>query len=239
MIYQYTCSDLKREGLRWEETGPGIRLDDSEEWPSQVLETQRRRPEVFSDCAIMRTCRQTHAEFAECLYSIPLQMLFETTSLHMLPFSPMYIPLVRSVLAIYNNGDRSWTLMWPSALQIANALTKTFPNLDAQRVGWWGHMRVSGEDWTDLEQSDWDAAVRGAMKYVKIAKQLMDPPLNIPHNMELVELFELSGVWEDWCILAQVPIEVRTFASPLADAVRGMRATRREKYRKNQKIIVG
>ena len=199
---------------------------------------RRLRPEVFSDCAIMRACRQTHAEFAECLYSIPLQVFFRKTCLHILPFSPLYIPLVRSVLAIYDGADVNWTAIWPSALQIANALAMTFPNLDTQRVGWWGHMEVNGEEWTDLMQCDWDEGVRGAMKYLKIAKQLMDPPLNIPHNMELVELFELSEMWEDRCYLAQIPIEVRSLASPLGDAVQKMRAIQREKYRKNQKIIV-
>ena len=56
--------------------------------------------------------------------------------------------------------------------------------------------------------------------------------------IELVELFELSEMWEDRCYLAQIPIEVRSLASPLGDAVQKMRAIQREKYRKNQKIIV-
>jgi hypothetical protein len=262
IIYQNICDDLKREGIVWEKFALEVRVNEYGEVHLLGREMQRRCPEVFSNCAIMRTCRQMHSEFAECMYAIPMQMAFNSIGLHMLPFSPIYIPLVRSVVAIYTECEHCWSLRLSTALKIANALTRTFPNLDTQRVGWWGHMDVPGEKWTHmdvpgekwthmdvpeekwthLEQSNWDAAVRDAMKHVEIVNQLMDPPLNIPHNMELVQLLDLAywadllGIRDD--IQGELTPLVVSLVSPLADAIQRMRETKRGNYEKDQRIVV-
>jgi hypothetical protein len=144
MIYQNTCDDLRREGYVWEHMAHG----------NDAPEMYHIRPEVFSDCAIMRTCRQMHSEFAKCLYAIPMHFELESICLHMMPFSPLYKPLVRSVLAIYSEHEQHSFDRFPSTLQIANALSKTFPNLDTQRVGWRGQTHFSEEKWSTPAEGD-------------------------------------------------------------------------------------
>jgi hypothetical protein len=243
MVYEEICSELKREGIRWTETDfrPESRV---------FLSTTTIRPLQFSDCAIMRTCRQLHAEFAKSMYAIPLQLrlsdsplpkktspsgyIRELKGIHMLPFSPLYTPLVRSVLVLQRLEKDDLDTAWPSSLQIANALTRSFPNLDTQRVGWWDRHFNGEESWVYPGLEDWETVVRRAEKYIKLMRKLMDPPSNIPHNMELVVIAFL----ESRSLLPGYKGDTVMIGSPLAEAARTLRATKREKSKTSEKLHV-
>jgi hypothetical protein len=231
MIYRNICDDLHREGYVWEHMAYG----------NAAPEMYHIRPEVFSDCAIMRTCRQMHSEFAKRLYAIPMHIEFKSICLHMFPFSPLYVPLVRSVLAIYSEHKQYSSDRFPPVLQIVNAFSKTFPNLDTQRVGWRAQEYFLEEKWSTPAEGD-AVPLLAALKYIKTTKRLIHPTLSILHNMELVELENPAG-WETEEDLIEDLVHpiaggIISLLSPLAIAVKLMRAKKREKYRKNQRLIV-
>jgi hypothetical protein len=232
MIYRNVCDDLRREGYVWEHMAQG----------SAAPEMHHTRPEVFSDCAIMRTCRQMHSEFAKRLYAIPMHMEFKSTCLYIFPFSPLYTPLVRSVLVIYGEPEKHSFRRFPAVLKIANALNNTFLNLDTQRVGWRVQTHLPEEKRSTPAGGGCRVRLLAALKYLQLAKQHIHPHLSIPHNMELVEL-ESAADWEmDEDLIEDLvhPIAggITNLPSPLGVAVKLMRAKERETNKKKQRVIV-
>jgi hypothetical protein len=232
MIHRNICDDSRREGYVWEHMACG----------NAAPEMHHARPEVFSDCAIMRTCHQMHSEFAKRLYAIPMHMEFKSVCLYIFPFSPLYQPLVRSVLAIYGGPEKNSYRKFPAAVQIANALNNTFPNLDTQRVGWRVQTHLPEGKWCTPAGGGRGVPLLAVLKYVQVAKRLMHPHSSIPHNMELVELESAAGWETDEDLIEDLvhPIAggITNRLSSFAIAVKLMRAKEREENRKKQRVIV-
>jgi hypothetical protein len=232
MIYRNVCDDLRREGYVWEHMAPG----------NAAPEMHHTRPEVFSDCAIMRTCRQMHSEFAKRLYAIPMHMEFKSICLYIFPFSPLYTPLVRSMLVIYGEPEKHSLRKFLAVLQIANALNNTFPNLDTQRVGWRIQTPLPEEKRSTPAVGGCRAPLLAALKYIQLAKRAIHPHWSIPHNMELVQLGSKAGWETEEGFIEDVvhPIAggITNLLSPLAIAVKLMRAKERETNKKKQRVIV-
>jgi hypothetical protein len=245
MIYQEISGGLKREGLRWEATAPAQRTDQEDEhtkifmgkipWKARpaVTHEERRaaivRPSIFSDCAIMRTCRQLHSEFATMLYSSPLQFFcnFQLYESGVISISPLYASLVRSVLIVETClNDASDDKSWRQQLQFATSLSKLFPQADRIRLGWF--VTRSCQDPALLTSKDpeaWDATVRTAEKAIKSVKKLSrtisNVPLIVPHNLEVVQLLGTEDNGHSW---PNQFCEVKSLPTPVTEAVRNLRA---------------
>ncbi|CAO2648006.1 Nn.00g089280.m01.CDS01 [Neocucurbitaria sp. VM-36] len=195
MVYLEICGDLKREGFRWRQTAPPPpdREPRSQEQklkdrtPFKDTE-QKERPTVFADCAIMRTCRQVHAEFAEVMYSVPLQLDAARVGTNMINLPPMYASLVRSILVVRASSfECDSDKHWRELLQTANSLLKVFPNATALRVGWWHGPDWQHERYLDRNESS-SRDVKTVEKSIRRVKRDASFPLVVPHQMEMVQL---------------------------------------------------
>jgi len=201
MIYGEICSELRRQGLRWEATAPRKRKEEGEEKVNGTrlgLVTGRpdrrdtpgvKRPAIFADCAIMRTCRQVHSEFAAMLYAQPLQFheLDLRVGVSRIPLSPLYADLVRAVFAARTYVFQSnWDGAWLEQLQIACGLSKLFPKARVIRLGWWA--ATYNVYLTQIDTMRWDSAAQAAEKSIKRLKRKAGTRLSIPHNLEVVML---------------------------------------------------
>ncbi|KAF2033607.1 hypothetical protein EK21DRAFT_108742 [Setomelanomma holmii] len=241
MIYQEISGDLKREGLRWEQTAPVQRQEDGEiarsstDKASAIVEGHStsqngrrivKRPAIFADCAIMRTCRQIHAEFAPVLYASPFQLYTRYGKIHYIasiPISSLYVGLVRSVLIIQTClNDAGLDESWSEQLQLATRLHKLVPNATCIRLGWY-ITTTSNDPWTLTSRNPqaWEATVRAAQGAIKRVKKNASAPLIVPHNFEVVQVKGIVNNGHSW---PNQYCEVESRATPIAEAVRSLRA---------------
>lgn len=232
LIYGEIHGELKREGLRWIATAPRARLTNaSAKWMERVVSSTPyrkddpvARPAVFADCALMRTCRQLHSEFAPVLYSSPLQLSGLGGGLNEIPLSPLYVGLVRIVFTAntcLNEADCDET--WRETLEMATGLSMIFPNLDVMRLGWF--VTSYSEDPVTLTQKKpwaWDATVRAAEKSIKRVQRQTGTALVIPHNLEVVQLEGTHDNGHGWPNQFD---EVESMPTPVADAIYKLRST--------------
>jgi hypothetical protein len=246
MIYQEISGGLKREGLRWAATAPAQRTDQEDEYtkifmrkipwkacPAVTHEERRAeivRPSIFSNCAIMRTCRQLHSEFATMLYSSPLQLFCNLRQLYesgLTPISPLYASLVRSVLIVETClNDASDDKSWRQQLQLATSLSKLFPQANCIRLGWFvTHSPQDPAVLTSKDPEAWDATVRTAEKAIKsvkkISKTISNVPLIVPYNLEVVQVLGTRDNGHSW---PNQFCEVKSLSTPVTEAVRNLRA---------------
>lgn len=247
MVYIEVCADLKREGYRWQQTAPppAKRVPYTEEEAPKcslpmVHPDFKDRPTVFSDCAIMRTCRQVHAEFAEVMYSVPLQLNNVGPGINVVDFPPLYASLVRSVLVVQYMRIKDGCLdgpRWHAFLHTATSLAKVFPNATALRVGWeHGTVWLGGRPLSELPE--WESQdVKTAEKTIKRIKREAYSQVIVPHQVELVQLAALtrgvSGPPNCWMEAENI------VDASLAEAVRNLRAKpKKGTGTKSQKVYV-
>lgn len=198
MIYQYVCADLKREGLRWEDTVPLLPGEPARTWPSELLNHSRdtyiahissQAPRIFSYTSIMRTCIQVHAEFAPLLYSVPIQLdskKFQLAWLESLPISELYAPLIRSILHTnMTNHKFLEPKTWEGQLRVATALHRTFPNATI-RLGWYVYACHCDSE-TGIAAELWESVIT---RQVQIFRDLVaqQDDLEVSRNLEIVYL---------------------------------------------------
>jgi hypothetical protein len=235
MIYQEICRSLKRRGVRWAATTPqtdgmlkkqkygridGSTLRDDESDPSEnnIARKSTGHPKDYTDCAIMRTCRQVHAEFAAVLYGSPLELYNIVQSDNVIPISSLYASLVRTVFVTAATGLFAVDDLdvWRTQLQTATGLSNVFVNANTLRLGWF--VAKPDDAVTLLRQNPeaWDRAVREVVRTVKKVKKMSYTPLSVPHNVEVVEMYWTNG-WKR---------EVQSIRAPLSEAIRMLRAKR-------------
>ncbi|KAH7077661.1 hypothetical protein BKA63DRAFT_489213 [Paraphoma chrysanthemicola] len=244
LIYQEIAGELKREGVKWKATTPAQRTDEEDESTrrfmrkSLPLKSEPKfddqaavvRPDVFADCAIMRTCHQLHSEFANTLYSSPMQLHCSSGQLYCsntIPISPLYAGLVRSVYLVYGCiNDASSDKSWRDKLQIATSLSKLFPQATCLRLSW--YITYVAKDPAVLVSRNpeaWDETVQTAEKTIKavrkISKTISNVTLIIPHNLEVVQVLRTRSDLFGW---PNRYIDVKSLASPLTEAVQNLRA---------------
>lgn len=143
LVYSYICGGMKRAGAvpckrSMIDGRPRIIHHDLKR--SQV----RRLGMTFANCAIMRTCRQVHQEFAATLYGQSLQILSRHAGHHTLALSHCYVGLVRDILFVLPDPPFDIHLVGQESmvsgtvqhvLQIANALANLFPGSRSLRIG--------------------------------------------------------------------------------------------------------
>jgi hypothetical protein len=234
MVYQEICGSLKRKGVRWAATTPqtdgmlkkqkygridGSTLRDNESDPSEdnIAWKSTGRLEDYTDCAIMRTCRQVHAEFAAVLYGSPLELYNIVQSDNVIPISPLYAGLVRTVFVTAATGLFAVDDLdaWRTQLQTANGLSNVFVNANILRLGWF----VAKPDndavtLLRLNPEAWDRAVKEVVRTVKKVKKMSYTPLSVPHNVEVVEMYWTNG-WKR---------EVQSIRAPTSEAISMLRA---------------
>jgi hypothetical protein len=234
MIYQEICGSLKRKGVRWAATTPqtdgklkkqkydhidGCTCNNHESGPSEdnIAWKSTGRPKDYADCAIMRTCRQVHAEFAAVLYGSPLELYNIARSHNVIPISPLYAGLVRTVFVTAATGLHAVDDLhaWRTQLQTATGLSNVFVNADILRLGWF--VTKPDNDAVTLLRQDpeaWDRAVKEVVRTVKKVKKMSYTPLSVPHNVEVVEMYWTNG-WRR---------EVQSIRAPLSEAISMLRA---------------
>ena len=233
MIYYEVCSELKREGLRWEATSPRTKQMENEKESNRTKMKQLpksaygadtvERPTVFSNCAIMRTCRQVHSEFASVLYASPLQFFDIRGGINEIPLSPLYAGLVRAIFAVetcLNDADNDKA--WREQLQIATGLSKMFPNVVVLRLGWF--VTSCPQDpvtLTQLNPAAWEPAVKAVEKSIKRVKKESSTALIVPHNLEVVQIKGTVGNGRSWPNQYR---EVRSEPTPITEAIAKLRA---------------
>ncbi|KAF2828450.1 hypothetical protein CC86DRAFT_404365 [Ophiobolus disseminans] len=229
MIYHEICADLKREGVRWAATAPrnGARdrtyVATKGKRPSSPYRSDKpvNRPTVFADCAIMRTCRQLHAEFAAMLYAQPLQFTRVQAGLSEIPISPLYASLVSTIFAASSSLNQpKCDNSWRKQLEVASDLSRLFPKATVIRLGWW--VTRCPEDPVTLTQNNpaaWDAAVAAAEESIKRAKRKAGV-LIIPRILEVVQL---EGTRENGRGFPNQYSEVESMPTPITEAITKLR----------------
>lgn len=234
IIYDLIRNELKREGLNWLATVPhaneaewkkiqeGGRTGDLHGGVARGLipaEEPIAQLDRFSDCAIMRTCRQVHSEFASVLYACPIHFLAWRRHVNEIPISPIYAGLVRSVLAVDACGDWSEPKSeeaWLSILQVAHSCAKLFPNATVIRVGWFVY--VSFLHYLDSIPPDyWDSTVVAMEEYARKAARNLGMRSLLPSHVELVQLKGLKGRF------MRPPFEGRSVSTPASQVVEKLR----------------
>jgi hypothetical protein len=203
MVYHEICSELKREGLRWKATAPRVHNTDNDEKPNEakkrpgltlpcIQDDPVERPAVFADCALMRTCRQLHSEFASTLYANPIQLSGIDVGHNEIPLSLRYASLVRTVLHVgMILQDLACEKAWRLQLEIASALFRMFPNLDVMRLGWLAAYSVTHAGPISLRLDDPSTcgpAVKGVEECVRRVKSKFGSQLIVPPNLEVVQV---------------------------------------------------
>jgi hypothetical protein len=221
MIYQEICGKLKRKGVRWQATAPQtcgvLSKKDKEESEKRSMsgwvmsnEAWKSCPKDSADCTIMRTCRQVHAEFAAVLYGGPLELHDISQGSNVIPISPIYRGLVRTVFSTGAPGlNRTDDLdAWRTQLQIAAGLSGAFVDANTLRLGWF-----VARDHNTLCGNLWDSTVKEVVKAVKAVKKISYTPLIVPHNLEIVQMYWTNG-----------RRELQSIPSPITDAIDMLRA---------------
>jgi hypothetical protein len=233
MIYQEICGSLKRKGVRWAATTPqtdgmlkkqkygridGSTLRDNESDPSEdnIAWKSTGHPKDHTDCAIMRTCRQMHAEFAAVLYGSPLELYNIVQSDNVIPISPLYAGLVRTVFVTAATGLHAVDDLhaWRTQLQTATGLSNVFVNANILRLGWFVAKPDDGVTLLRQDPEAWDRAVKEVVRTVKKVKKMSYTPLSVPHNVEVVEMYWTNG-WKR---------EVQSIRAPISEAIGMLRA---------------
>jgi hypothetical protein len=240
MIYHEMCGGLKRIGAKWETTSPqkddllekqkhkhtsghACKHDKSDPnkdnigWKfTNTAWKSAGRPDQHADCAIMRTCRQVHAEFASVLYGSPLELSGISRGGNIISISALYAGLVRTVFAnvtidLLKMNDLDACRM---QLQTANGLSKVFVNANILRLGWLvtrpdvdtvGLLRQNSEVWS--------RAVKEVVKTIKKVKKISYVPLSVPHNLEVVGMY-----WTNWW-----KGEAQSILTPTSEAISVLR----------------
>lgn len=221
LVYVEICGDLKREGFRWQSTAPlaenrpqrSIAEMQKDELPYKDT-VQKERPSSLADCAVMRTCKQVHAEFAEVMYSIPFQLHQVRPGINIIPLSPVYASIIRSVLvvrSVFNGGESD--AHFRDLLQTATSLSKTFPNAAVLRVGWWLDSRWHCRQYLARRQeAGYEVEnVESVERAIKRVKKLSNTPLQVPWNMEFVQIIGVRHGLTEW---PNACIEVENIAHP-------------------------
>ncbi|KAH7088206.1 hypothetical protein FB567DRAFT_333398 [Paraphoma chrysanthemicola] len=236
LIYQEIAGELKREGVKWKATTPAQRTDEvvkslpNKKGPNTYGQAPVVRPDVFADCAIMRTCHQLHSEFASTLYSSPLQLHCSSGQLYCsntIPISPLYAGLVRSMFFVYGTlDDASNNKSWRDKLQMATSISKLFPQATCLRLAWF--ISEAPKDPVNLVAGDpeaWDKTVQEAEKTIKtvtkISKTVSNVALIMPHNLEVLQVRSAPDDMINWPYRYN---RVKSLASPLTEAVQNLRA---------------
>jgi hypothetical protein len=233
MVYQEICGSLKRKGVRWAATTPqtdgmlkkqkygridGSTLRDNESDPSEdnIAWKSTGRPEDYTDCAIMRTCRQMHAEFASVLYGSPLELYNIVQSDNVIPISPLYAGLVRTVFVTAATGLFAVDDLdaWRTQLQTANGLSNVFVNANILRLGWFVAKPNDAVTLLRQDAEAWDRAVKEVVRTIKKVKKISYTPLSVPHNVEVVEMYWTNG-WKR---------EIQSIRAPTSEAISMLRA---------------
>jgi hypothetical protein len=148
MIYVYVCDDMRHEGYGWRKTG--------EHSNDESIAEGRRKTVGLQNCAIMRTCRQVHWEFAKVFYAQPLQLTgiswmtrshLVVAGSHIIPLSVTYAHLVRKLAVIHSTDLHDFhglnfvykplssaTIQWRDIITAATQLVKLFPAIKTLRV---------------------------------------------------------------------------------------------------------
>lgn len=155
-MYNYICDDLNRTGAKWStaELKCAARRDDVD-----TGSPEKEHQADSHDCTIMRSCRQSHAEFAIVLYGRPLQIMARPDK-HTPPITASYAHLFRQVLfmgipmcAWYSRHRDDWckhklhtTIL--HILEIGTSLLDRFPNTNCIRLtvtdGTWARLQYPG-----------------------------------------------------------------------------------------------
>jgi len=141
MVYNYICTDLPQVGDGW-----GDKHDERRYGHPAATEEQAG---ALQNCNITRTCRQIHWEFAETLYTQPLQICsskleymtrftqFIVAASHILPLSLTYGHLVKKVAVLHDTNystNPSVEENWRHVVTIVTQLGKLFPKIQTVRV---------------------------------------------------------------------------------------------------------
>lgn len=210
VIYGNICGELERKGLRWVATAPRVETEyvkdengndastginapfNHESSDASKTDDPVSQPTVFADCAIMRTCRQLHAEFASRLYASPLQLSRIAQGKNILPLSSVYAHLVREVLFVESRFSHYHEVPeWRQKLEIASGLSKMFPQAHIIRLAWYTDM-VHSAPITWQYPEIWKVAVREVQAMVRNVRKLSQVSRVIPWNLEIVEI-KLTG----------------------------------------------
>jgi hypothetical protein len=233
MVYQEICGSLKRKGVRWAATTPqtdrklkkqkydhidGCTCNNHESGPSEdnIAWKSTGRPKDYADCAIMRTCRQVHAEFAAVLYGSPLELYNIVQSDNVIPISSLYAGLVRTVFVTAATRLHAVNDLhaWRTQLQTATGLSNVFVNANILRLGWFVAKPDDGVTLLRQDPEAWDRAVKEVVRTVKKVKKMSYTPLSVPHNVEVVEMYWTNG-WKR---------EVQSIRAPISEAIGMLRA---------------
>ncbi|KAF2687351.1 hypothetical protein K458DRAFT_386179 [Lentithecium fluviatile CBS 122367] len=190
MIYHELREQLPHTGIHWMSA-----LDSSLQKRPYLAE---HRTEVLHGLAVMQTCHQIHSEFAEVLYSDPLDLRLGLADISSIAFPRAYTSLVRMVYVTlevpYHYGPAR---AWLNTVQVANSVAKIFPALQTLRVGWctssgfqrWAHGDYSNEDWdfyVGRTEGDWETRVKRLKRLLRKHGREMGVSPTVPHQFELV-----------------------------------------------------
>ncbi|KAF2872118.1 hypothetical protein BDV95DRAFT_594382 [Massariosphaeria phaeospora] len=182
MVYQMVCGQGFRVGLFWH-------LNRRE---SQSPRHGFRRKKVHC-CAIMRTCRQVHAEFAKTLYATPLscnvtnrKSRYQTTQ--RVPIVSTYAPLVMKILLYMGERQKDPKSALTNALQVASSVVDKFCNVQIVKVVWdrsnCGTLDYEIEKGTP---SNWIHDVRSGKDLIREVRDQYGESMAIPYQLVLVE----------------------------------------------------
>jgi hypothetical protein len=237
MIYQEICAWLNRKGVRWEATRPhrnGTMEINKEKHESErvcgcgphacVISNHYDAwkstacPKYSTDCAIMRTCHQVHAEFASVLYGSPLELYGIARGNNVIPISPLYAGFVRAVFSTGAPGlNKDEDLdAWRTQLQIAAGLSRVFVNANTLRLGWFVSKEpdINSGMLPQRNPEEWRLVVKDVVKAVRTVKKISYTPLIVPHNLEVVQMYWTNG-WRR---------EVQSIPTPITEAIDMLRA---------------
>ncbi|KAF1959769.1 hypothetical protein CC80DRAFT_590954 [Byssothecium circinans] len=208
MIYGLICAELPHHGRYWPPTDldPATRkpvpraegglVENSNLDPESYTRDASGRAAPFKTLEIMRTCRQIHSEFAEILYSEPLEMTFSNAGENLTPLSPTYAPLVRFILIIMGSRFTAPSQYFIPVLQMSNCVADMFPNLKVLYMGWispaYTRLSQDAEHWEICDGQAEGLTPEGCV--VRIVKKLkrvcreFGVKASLPHCFELVKM---------------------------------------------------
>jgi hypothetical protein len=249
LVYYEVCGELKRESLRWEDTAPWTKnIPNEGRYQHTAIETVLQydedgnmhmpvvKPTAFHNCTIMRTSRQVHAEFAEVLYSSPLQLIGVCAGINIIPLSSIYAGLVRSILVVRTSLDDGESYQeWLEQLQIATSLPKVFPDVSTLRLGWY-HTGAPNDpvNRIRLDPTAWDAIVHAVQKTIRLVEKGANTPLNIPDSLEVVQL---RGTMSERLSWPNQYVEVVSFRTPVTEAIEKLRLKLPKKAKAKQRVV--
>ncbi|CAN9080841.1 unnamed protein product [Alternaria sp. RS040] len=214
MIYAHVCDGMRRNGNGWRKEG---------EW-AQDRYVFGQGPWEVQNCNIMRTCRQVHWEFAEVLYTRPLQLTgpsitkfhIVVTGSHILPLSKTYAPLVKKLAFIHGTGLRDYfdrdelghrqrpnaEVLWLVIVTATMKLLKLFPAVQVLRIII-DYEPIAPPDSVLMSllgkcKGRREELVERAEEFIKAVRRSDTRPIKVPQQLELFHL-------EDNGILREMP----------------------------------